>query len=156
MYKQIPKLVDENLIKLVNLSNVVSYRDKIEHIGVNGYNRLSVYNTSKWYDWTRQQKQEFKSCFENDFSNNAIIGWFLKFPKTIGFLDKIDYWKTTNSAGIILAYALNDEQNIYLNDEKVIVRKGEGIAFSLRNTHEVKTKATEQNWACLMTMSMPS
>jgi hypothetical protein len=156
MHKQLPNLTNNNITKLENLSSSIGYRDKIEHIGVNGYNRLSIYNTSKWYDWTRQQKQEFKSCFEDDFSNKAIIGWFLKFPKTTGFLDEIDYWKTTNAAGIILAYALNDGQDIYLNHNKVVVNKGEGIAFSLRLTHEVKAKPTEQNWACLMTMSMPA
>ncbi len=155
MYKQLPKLTNDNLIKLENLLDIVSYKNKIEHIGVNGYNRLSVYNTSKWYDWTRQQKQEYKSCFENEFTDKALIGWFLRFPKTTGFLDKIEYWKTTNAAGIILAYALDDGQDIHLDGNKIVVNKGEGIAFSLRTTHEVKVKATEQNWACLMTMSMP-
>jgi len=156
MHKQLPKLTTENLNKLENLSNTIVYRDKIEHIGVNGYSRLSVYNTSKWYDWSRQQKQEFKSCFENTLSNKAIIGWFLKFPKDTGFLDKMEYWKKTNSAGIVLAYAMRDDQEIYLDETKVSVNEGEGIAFSLRTTHEIKSKITEQNWACLMTMSMPS
>jgi len=155
MHKQLSKLNIEELDKLTRLSGVVKYSDKIEHIGVNGYSRLSVYNTSKWYDWNRQQKQEFKSCFEDELSNKAIIGWFLKFPKNVGFLDKMEYWKNTNSAGVVLAYALHDGQEIYINENKVEVSIGEGIAFSLRTTHEVKTKLTDQHWACLLTMSMP-
>jgi len=155
MNKKLSNLTIENLDKLARLSRVVNYSDKIEHIGVNGYSQLSVYNTSKWYNWTRQQKQEFKSCFDTEFSNKALIGWFLKFPKDTGFLDKMEYWKNTDSAGVVLAYAICDNQEIYLNENKVEVNKGEGIAFSLRAMHEVKSKLTDQHWACLMTMSMP-
>ena len=156
MYKKLIDLTNDNLVKLESLSDSVAYNSKIQHVGEHGYDQLSVYDTSKWYDWNRAQKQEFKSCFEYDLSNKALIGWFLKFPKTTGFLDLMNYWKDTDSAGVIIAYALEENQDIYLNGVKVVVHKGEGIAFSLRTEHEVKKKATEQKWACMMTMSMPT
>lgn len=155
MYKKLTNLPIENLQKLQELSRIVIYKNKIEHLGVHGYQRLSIYTNSKWYDWTRQQKQEFKSCFETDYVNKAIIGWFINYPKEVGFLDRTEYWKTTNSAGIVLAYALTDGLDIHLNDTRVTVNQGEGIAFSLRIPHEIKAKTVDQRWACLMTMSMP-
>lgn len=154
-HKQLISLTSETVSKLSNLSDNVQYSSKIEHLGVNGCDRPSVYISSKWYDWTRQQKQEFKICFDSAYTDAALIGWFLKYPKDTGFLDRTEYWKNTNSAGIVLAYALNDGQDIHLDDVKVPVLKGQGIAFSLRIPHEVKAKNTEQRWACLMTLSVP-
>jgi hypothetical protein len=154
MYKKLANISNESVIKLEALNAIVKQSNEIQHVGVNGYNKLSVYTTSKWYDWTRAQKQEFKNCFAPELVEQSLIGWLLTFPRTTGFLDLMDYWKDTDSAGVIVAYAL-DNNEIYLNGTRVVVHQGEGIAFSLRTEHEVKKKAIEQKWACMMLLSMP-
>jgi hypothetical protein len=155
MYKRLIKMAPQQVDRLSALMLQVKMNDTTEHYGVNGFEKISVYTGSKWYDWNRLQKKEFKECFDSNYISKALIGWFLHFPANTGFLDLTRYWEDKSIANSVISYALTDSE-IWLNNECVTVAKGEGIAFSLRVPHEVKTKSAEQNWACLMTSTVPA
>ena len=142
----------ENLNKLKQLASIVEYSSTSTRLGVNNFDALSVYEFSKWNKWTRNQRLEFKSCLPQEEIESSVIGWFLNFPATTGFLDTMDYWKDTVSAGTITAYSLTPNNKIIIDNEEINVSEGKGIKFSLRNAHAVNTSQTESRWACLMLM----
>lgn len=140
-----------NLDALQTLANAVSYTNKNIRVGASGANRMSKYVYSRWYDWNRQQKVTFKNSFSAEQANNALVGWFLKFPANQGFLDLMDYWVDKPMAGIVVAYALTNN-NIVINGNQISVKSGEGIKFSLKHPHEIRVSPSEQRWACLMSL----
>lgn len=151
MYKKLENISEEKIKWLEAIQARAKMRSYPIRLGMNGPDVLSVYTYSKWYDWTSSDRQAFKSCFKKEYSNNAIVGWFLNFPAHEGFLDKVDYWVGARMAGNIIAYATTDAE-IVINDKIVKLHRGEGVTFSLREYHEVRKSATEANWACLMTL----
>lgn len=149
MYETLPTLTEESITKLTDLQLSVSLSNKDIRLGASGINNISVYEQSKWTTWTREQKLTFKEVM-GSFVEKAIVGWFLKFPANSGFLDTMNAWAESKSAGTIVAYALKDGQNIWINGSEVTVNKGEGIKFNLKHIHEVKPSNNDQIWACLM------
>jgi hypothetical protein len=149
MYTKLPKLNEQHISDLTQLMSEVQYSDKGIRMGANGIEKLSKYHYSKWYDWTRPQKQRFKDSLGTELIDQAVVGWFLKLPKNTGFLDLMNYWVDKKMAGVIASYALSD-QDIWINNEKITVLRGEGIRFSLKNPHEIKISTKDQNWACVM------
>lgn len=148
MYDKITRLNDESLEILQNLISQVPFRSDNIRIGVNKTSNKSVYSESKWYNWNRQQKIQFKEAM-GSLVDTAVVGWFIKFPQN-GFLDKMDYWLDKTSAGTIVAYSLNNNNKIIMQDQEVKCDLGEGISFSLKQIHEIKPESFERNWACLM------
>lgn len=143
-------LNEETVSRLQSLNAEVAMTDHNRRVGANGAARMSVYTYSKWHTWNRLQKTQFKQSFGSEV-DTAVIGWFLHFPPITGFLDLMTAWvDTKTSAGTIIAYALDNNQTIILNNTPVIVNKGEGIKFSLRVPHEIRQSSTGQHWACLM------
>lgn len=149
MYTKLIKLSDEKILFLDNLSNQVSYRTNNIRVGANGPEKMSVYSYSKWFDWNRIQRRDYKSSFSSELSNEAMMGWFLKFPQTVGFLDLMTYWIGNKLAANVASFALKD-QEIIINGQKIPVLRGEGIKFSLAVPHEIKPSNHEMKWACLM------
>lgn len=149
MYTKLSKLNQDKIEFLEMLSKQVTYRNNNIRMGANGPEKASVYLYSKWFDWDRNQRKAYKSCFDPALSGNAIMGWFLKFPKDTGFLDLMTYWVNHQLSGTVVSFALSN-QEILLNGEKVPVLSGEGIKFSLKIPHEIKSSNTETTWACLM------
>jgi len=152
MHTTLPALSNEQLTTLLGLIEQIEFTDKKKRMGVNGVNNVSVYTYSKWKSWNRNQVKEFKSMFSNPDIDRSIIGWFLKFPAEVGFLDLMTTW-VGKPCGSIIAYSLADSQVIWLNGREVTVNRGQGIKFSLSVPHEVKPVSFEQNWACLMLVS---
>lgn len=151
MYKKLETLTKTKLTKLQTLFSQVTFTDKNRRVGANGLAKMSIYTYSKWTSWTRIEKAAYKECFNVKFIDKAVVGWFLHFPKDTGFLDVMNYWLDEPVAGIIVAYAL-DDQEIIIDNEIVKVAAGEGIEFSLKQLHEIKPASKDQNWACLMTL----
>lgn len=131
----------------VNFKEAYSIRRRM---GDNGNQALSVYRTSNWYDWTSAQRELFKAQLPTRQVEMAMTGWFLELPAQTGFLDRITTWKDSADAGVIIAYALEGPQSLWLNDTEVTVKARQGIGFSLRTTHEIKPSTAGQRWACLM------
>jgi hypothetical protein len=150
MYETLTNLNPENLTVLRNLRDQLEYNSNIVRLGMSGTSNPSVYQVSRWKTWTRIQKNDFKNQFSQEFLSTAIMGWIVKYPANTGFLDKMNAWVDSKVAGTVIAYALEDSQNIWINDTEVIVNSGEGIKFSLKHLHEIKTQGTDQSWACLM------
>jgi hypothetical protein len=151
MYKNLPKLNQENIDKLNSLRSQVPFTDKDRRAGSSGLQKMSIYTYSKWKSWNRSQVLTFKESLDQSLVDKALIGWFLKFPATTGFLDLMTTW-VGKDCGIVSAFSLEDNQKIWLNGEEITLNKGEGIQFSLSVLHEVKTANFEQNWACLMSL----
>jgi hypothetical protein len=152
MYTLRDALSSENLTALNTLKSGVTFVSNNIRLGVNNVDRLSVYDYSKWKTWTRTQRSNFKNCFAEADVNKAVIGYFLKFPANTGFLDEMNTWQDATSVGTIVAYSLTENNSITIDGQTVSVAKGQGIEFSLKNTHAVSASATESNWACLMLM----
>jgi hypothetical protein len=150
MYETLTTLNSENLTALRNLRDQLQYNSNVIRLGVSGADNPSVHQVSRWKNWTRAQKTDFKNQFSQEFLDTAVIGWIVKYPANTGFLDKMNAWTDSKVAGTVVAYALEDSQNIWIDDIEVIVNSGEGIKFSLKQLHEVKKQSTEQSWACLM------
>ena len=120
----------------------VTFRDDDDH----GNN---VIETSKWLAWTREQRAAFKEALPSEYVDQALIGNFLHVPAKTGYLEPQTYWVNTKIAGTMFSYALSNLE-IIIDGEVVKVAKGQGIKFSLKTVHEIKSKSSAQNWACLM------
>lgn len=142
----------ENLTALDTLKSGVDFASNITRLGANGYDNLSKYEVSKWKSWNRTQRSNFKSYFAADDINKAVIGWFLKFPANTGRLDTMNTWDNVSAAGTIVAYSLTDNNTITIDGTIVELNRGQGVEFSLTNTHSISTAGVERNWACLMLM----
>lgn len=152
-YTRLPPLSKDNVAALLQLYTELDPPEAVSHHrrnGVNIQNNLSVYKNTRWFWWSRKQRQLFKDNYLSAFTNKALVGYFIEFPAKRGFLDRMEAWVDSDSAGVITAYALNDNQHIWLDGTKVVLSKGEGIAFSLRRVHEVKPSKTRAVWANLM------
>lgn len=149
MYEKLTNLNSNQLDALQQLFGNVDFTDKNIRVGASGTTKMSKYVHSRWYDWNRQQKTSFKNCFNPAYSENALVGWFLKFPANQGFLDLMNYWVDKKMAGVVVAYALTNN-TIIINSNQISVKAGEGIKFSLKNPHEIRVSPAEQRWACLM------
>lgn len=149
MYEKLSNLNVNQLDALQALSGAVEYTDKNIRVGASGTNKMSKYVYSRWYDWNRQQKTAFKNSFSPAYTENALVGWFLKLPANQGFLDLMNYWVDKHMAGVVVAYALSNN-TIIINGNQIAVKAGEGIKFSLKFPHEIRIAPSEQRWACLM------
>ena len=145
-------LSSDNLAALDTLKSNVEFVSNSIRLGANSYSNLSKYEFSKWKNWTRIERSDFKSCFTADDINKAVIGYFLKFPANVGLLDTMNAWDGVSVAGTIVAYSLTDNNGITIDGQAVSLNRGQGVEFSLTNTHSVSTSSTERNWACLMLM----
>ena len=152
MYTQKETLSSENLTALDNLKSAVTFKENSTRLGANKFDKLSVYKFSKWKDWSRDQRANFKSCFTSSDIDKSVIGWFLSFPANTGFLDTMNAWQDAKASGTILAYSLTENNKIIISGAEVTLNRGEGIEFSLINQHSVSISASERNWACLMLM----
>lgn len=150
MHENLTTLESSTVTTLTNLMSSVNFTDKNIRLGAGGIDNRSVFTYSKWYDWNRTQKNNFKDCFQSSVIDTTLVGWFLKFPANTGFLDLMDNWVETPEAGTVLAYALKDNQKIVLDGTEVTVAKGAGIKFKLSVPHKIETSASGQDWACLM------
>lgn len=149
MYITTQNLSEENIQKLSEISSEINFIDTDKRMGANGFAKPSIYTYSKWKTWNRVQVQEFKSVFPSGDIDTAIIGWYLKLPAETGFLDLMNTW-VGKPCGSVIAYSMTDDQNIWLNNQEVTLKKGQGIKFKLSVPHEIKPSPQEQIWACIM------
>lgn len=146
------KLSSETLTELDNLKSNVHFVSNVIRLGSGSYSNLSKYEFSKWKTWSRMQRSAFKSCFDADDINKAVIGYFLKFPANTGKLDRMNAWSGETVAGTIVAYSLSDSNSITIESQTLTLERGQGVEFSLKKIHSVSTFDIERNWACLMLM----
>lgn len=145
MYELLDPISDESVDALKALMSDVAFRDDDSH-GVN------VVETSKWLEWSREQRALYKSLLPEAYIEKALVGSFLHVPADTGYLEPQTAWVNASMAGVMYSYALEDDLEIIIGDDTVVVEKGQGVKFSLKEVHEIKTKSTDQNWACLMLM----
>jgi len=145
-------LSSANLTALDALKSNVDFVSGVIRLGANNYGNLSKYEVSKWKGWNRTQRSSFKSYFAEEDINKAVIGYFIKFPANTGFLDEMNAWDGETVAGTIIAYSLTDNNSITIDGQVVTLQRGQGVEFSLKNTHSISTAGVERNWACLMLM----
>ena len=147
--------------KISNISNdavnsLIAIKDSIVlssariRVGKNKHDNISVYKTSKWFDWSAEQMHNFKSVFSKEAVSKAVSGWFLHLPETTGHLDEMDYWQDKPFAGTVIAYSLTDGNTIVVAGNEYTCNKGEGIKFSLRELHKINKSSKSRDWACLM------
>lgn len=149
MYKIETTLTNGSLVTFDSLLNQIRFTNDNIRLGANGTEKISNYSYSRWFDWTADQRMTFKNAFGSEV-DKAIVGWFLTFPANTGFLDLMTYWEDKKTAGKIVAYALNNNQKICINDNEEIINRGEGVKFSLKLPHEVKNHNIKQDWVCIM------
>ena len=149
MHTLLQSFSEETVLELTELFHSVEFTNKNKRLGAGGSANISVYTYSKWKTWNRTRVQKFKSKFNGSDVDKSIIGWFLHLPANSGFLDLMTVW-VGKSSGTVIAYALENNQKIWLNGIEVTVNKGEGIKFSLSIPHEIKKSNVDQKWACLM------
>lgn len=155
MHTRLTPLSNETLETLGKLRRTVPAPTRATgrlHLGSNGVNRLSVYNVSTWFAWSRQQRQTLKQLLPSAFVDRAINGWFLEFPPEDGFLDRMTQWEGQVTTGSIVAYSLQDGQEFWIDDEPHTFDRGEGVAFPLNSVHEVLPSNDGQQWVCLLTL----
>jgi hypothetical protein len=154
-YVHLPKLETEAVTALRTLYAEFNPRlatGRRLRMGANAAENLSVYKDTQWFTWTAAQRQRFKDAFNNSpHVAKALTGYFLEFPKKVGFLDLMNTWVSQGDrSAIIVAYAMNDAQQILINDTKVVLNAGEGIAFHISQLHEVKKSKRDALWANTM------
>jgi hypothetical protein len=152
MYELLDSISTDSIATLKTLLGEVPLNGDDIRVGAGGVENMSVLQSGKWLDWTREQRATFKSALPEDQVSKAVVGSFLHIPATTGFLDAQDYWVNAKMCGTMYAYALETGQKIIINGKSVTVKKGQGIKFSLKEVHEIKGTSADQNWACLMLM----
>lgn len=156
MYTRYSKLSDESLAALDQLCTELEWKHSTSHrrrMGENGINALSEYDNTRWFTWTHEQRLRFRAAMPENQQKKALVGYYIQFAPVTGFLDRMTTWvDKPASSGTIIAYALQDNQVIYLNDEPVVVNRGEGIGFNLGTVHEVKASEQGQLWANMMVL----
>lgn len=152
MYELLDPISDDNVATLQTLMAGLTFHENDVRVGANGIEKLSVYETTKWLEWSREDRATFQSALPTEFVEKAVIGSFLHLPADTGFLDTQDFWTRTPMAGTMCSFALEDDCDITINGDTISVARGQGIKFHLSNLHEISIKATDQNWACLMCM----
>ena len=159
MYVRYPKLSDDNLATLEELVRELNWVASISHrrrMGENLQDNLSQYTNTRWFKWTHEQRQRFRSAIPENQHSKALVGYFIEFAPKTGLLDRMTTWKDDPAnSGTIIAYALKDGV-ILLNDTEVDVKRGEGIGFNLSVIHEIKPSDNGQLWANLMVMGDPA
>lgn len=158
MFTRFPSLTLKEVKELNTLAESVEMIPSASHrrrIGDNGKNNLSNYQYSRYFNWTHEQREQFKTFFPEAVSSKALVGWFLDIPAEVGLLDRMSTWVGKKMAGTSIAFALANDQTIYINDQKVVVPKGEGIGFKLSEVHEIRKGGPEQRWACVMVLGDP-
>jgi len=151
MYEKLTKLNDTSLNILLSLKSSIALTQNEVRLGHNRADNLSEYRFSKWKDWTKSQRDQFKNCFDSQYVDRSVIGWYLNFPANTGFLDLMTTWKNSTNCGTIVAYSF-ENQEIFLEGNGISVMAGEGIKFKLNVAHEIKKSSLDRNWACLMLM----
>lgn len=150
MYSSVTKLDTASVAELDQLTQEVEFSYGDVRPGANAPSVVSKLGHSKWYDWSRTQKNNFKNLLQ-PHTEKAVVGWLLKFPEN-GFLDTQDYWVDTRNAGTIVAYSLTDGNRLEVAGERIECKRGEGVRFALNQLHSVPAEKYERNWACLMQM----
>lgn len=143
-------LTEDNISSLKSIMGSVDLTEGHVRLGTGGFKKRSVFKQSKWLEWDRETKNDFKSNLPQKYVNDSLIGWFLHIPKEVGFHDEQDFWAKAPMAGTVVSFALEDNMKIIINGKEIQVPKGHGVKFNLRNVHEIKKQPTDQNWACLM------
>jgi hypothetical protein len=156
-YIHLQKLPEESVAQLLALYSEFSPPFATSHrlrMGANLGAKPSVYKDTRWFKWTAEQRQRFKTAFDNRAHvAKALVGYFLEFPKNVGFLDVMTTWAELGErSAIIVAYAINDGQHIVINSNKVVLNAGEGIAFHVSQIHEVKKSKLDALWANTMVL----
>lgn len=158
-YVHLPPLTEEQVEALTALHRefkakpVSSIRRRM---GANTNRNMSIYSVSKWLSWTAEQRARFRAQYPEAFHRKALVSYFIQFPGGKGFLDRQTTWEGQRQAGTIVAYALHSDQHIWINDTKVMLNVGQGIAFNLREVHEVKRSTKKALWANVMVLQEPS
>jgi hypothetical protein len=153
MYTRLHSLTPEAVSELVSLKGELTFSDAYgarRRQGANGPAGLSIYNYSKWFNWTHAQRETYRAQFPALQTKKAKQCWFLDIPPRTGFLDVMTYWVGKGGhCGKVLAYAMQ-EQTIEIAGHPITLQPGEGIHFCLSEVHELKTSASGQLWACMM------
>lgn len=152
--QQLPKESVAQLLELYGEFNPPFATSHRLRMGANLGAKPSVYKDTRWFKWNADQRLRFKNAFDNrDHVSKALVGYFLEFPKNVGFLDVMTTWADLGErAAIIAAFALNDGQHIEINGNKVVLNAGEGIAFHVSQIHEVKKSKLGAVWANTMVL----
>lgn len=159
MYVLLKPLTSEKVESLLALKSEVKFSDSSGsrmRLGKNGPDACSVYNYSKWFSWTHAQRETIKSILPENQTSKSVQTWFLDIPAKKGFLDVMTAWEGRPNSGKVLAYALGDDQVIWLAGSPIRVKKGEGIGFCLSVIHQIKTSPSGQLWACMMIRGNPA
>lgn len=156
MYVFYSHLADANINTLTQLASeveMVEARGRERRVGSNG--GISRYRNSRSFTWKHKQRELFKAQFPEKVIERMHVGSFLEITPAVGFLDRMTKWVDKPDAGVAVAYALNDDLTIYINDVEVLVAKGSGIGFSLSQVHEIKPTPTGQLWAIALVRGTP-
>lgn len=158
MYKLYPKLSKDAIDNLKALRGelpMVESHSIRRRMGENGPARLSWYLTTRSFTWTAAQRARFVAELPPVQTKGSLVNWFVEYPAKTGFLDRMVYWVGADIAGTVIAYALDGDYEILIQDKRVVVPRGEGIGFNLREIHEIKESKTGQLWACMMVLGDP-
>lgn len=149
--KPLAKTKLEGLISLRESVNMVSACTHRRRIGVNKFNKLSVYDYSRYMSWTHTQRQLFSKFFPKKADDVAVVKWFVEFPPYTGFLDRLESWTTDPSPSWVTSYCIRGNGHVIINDEHVYAEQGQGLCFPLSAPHEVPPTEHGSTWAFVLT-----
>jgi hypothetical protein len=154
MYKILNALTEEQKNNLLTLQSQVTMVPATSHrrrMGEHINEKLSVYNLSKYLKWTVTQRKTFKENFPANADSKAVVKWFVEYPASTGFLDRMTYWINEPSPSWLTCYNIKGAGNIVLDGQIITVPVGQGIEFSVDMVHEITPTSTGTVWACVMT-----
>lgn len=155
MYTRLKDLTPEAIEAFLKLKDEVKFTTATGsrvRVGKNKQHALSIYDYSKWFNWTHGQRELVREHLGETLTRKARQLHFLNLPAKTGFLDIMDAWVGKGaSCGKMAAYCLGESQTIYIDNRAVKLSRGEGIYFCLANLHHINASKDGQLWLCTMT-----
>lgn len=145
--KYVPTSIVDDLKLLASGVKFTYSKEHYVRLGEHENESISDYHFSKWYSWTRHERLSFFKLLPKELLDLTFMANFTKYQADIGYLDKIVQFRDRKQpAGRITAIALNDNQQIIVNDVLMTLDAGDVISFKVTETHAVPKSPKEALW----------
>lgn len=153
LYKKIDTLSKDLVNSLNELASQLKYRfseGSRMRKGRNAPFKLSKYHYSKWFDWSKEQRDVVRNALPESIMSKALQTWFVKYDPVTGMLDEMDFGVERANPVTFVIVSLKPKQTIILDGNSITCSEGEVIAFSIASVHEIKPSEEGQLWLCVM------
>ena len=109
---------------------------------------LSVYDHVRWQHFNQNQKATWKQLMPSSLVDTFLQATFVRLPASAGRMCPTTVAaEASTPIGAFLSIALNDLQNISVNNVQYVLDQGDAILFDVTDTYEVFPSKGEALWS---------